>query len=128
MKLTDAEWQIMNALWDGHPATTRDVSARLPHEVEWAYTTVKTMLERLETKGAVAADKRGKTTYYEPILTRAKARRSAVGALIDRAFEGAVGPFLHCLMGDNRLSAKDREELARILAEQAGEREDDAES
>ena len=44
MKLTEPEWLIMNALWDGHPAKARDVAERLPNNVGWAYTTVKTML------------------------------------------------------------------------------------
>jgi BlaI family transcriptional regulator, penicillinase repressor len=128
MRLTDAEWQVMNALWQESPATTRDVLSRLPKDVSWAYTTVKTMLARLEAKAVVSASKRGKTTHYTPILTRAKARRSALASLIDRAFEGAMGPLIHCLVGDGKLTGKDREELARLLAEQTGESDDDSES
>ena len=125
MQLTDAEWQVMNALWQGHPATTRDISARLPDDVTWAYTTIKTMLARLQAKGVVSACKRGKTSHYEPLLTRAKARRCALVALIDRAFEGATGPLVHCLVEDSRLSGKDREELVQLLAEQTGGGDDD---
>ena len=53
MKLTEAEWQIMNALWKGWPATARQIADRLPEEVNWAYTTIKTMLTRLADKKAV---------------------------------------------------------------------------
>ena len=58
MKLTESEWQIMNALWQGHPATAREVAERLPNEVSWAYTTIKTMLTRLAAKNAVSEEKR----------------------------------------------------------------------
>ena len=47
MKLTEAEWQIMNALWQKHPATARNIMERLDRRVNWAYTTVKTLLTRL---------------------------------------------------------------------------------
>ena len=47
MRLTRSEWQIMNALWEHHPATAREVEERLPETVTWAYTTIKTMLTRL---------------------------------------------------------------------------------
>jgi len=86
------------------------------------------MLARLAAKGAVSASKRGKAVHYAPTLTRAKARRSALTALVDRAFEGAMGPLFHCLVGDGKLSTKDREELARLLAEQTGRSDDDSES
>ena len=44
MRLSESEWQIMNALWSRHPATAREVAEMLPEEVSWAYTTIKTML------------------------------------------------------------------------------------
>ena len=53
MKLTEAEWQIMKALWENFPATTRQIAERLPDEINWAYTTIKTMLTRLADKKVV---------------------------------------------------------------------------
>ena len=50
MKLTEAEWQIMNALWENFPATARQIADGLGDEVDWAYTTIKTMLTRLAEK------------------------------------------------------------------------------
>ena len=128
MKLTDAEWQIMNALWDGHPATTREISGRLPADVDWAYTTVKTMLTRLEGKGAVHADKQGKTTHYTPAVSRAKARGWALVDLANRAFDGAMGPLVHFLVGEGQLSDGEREELAQLLAEEDGRNGDEPQS
>ena len=73
MRLTDSEWQIMNALWQGHPATAREVADRLPEDVRWAYTTIKTMLSRLVTKQAVSERKQGNASIYEPLVTRERA-------------------------------------------------------
>lgn len=111
--LTDAEWKVMRCLWEESPATARDVATRL--DTGWAYTTVKTFLDRLVEKGAVRARKRGATLAYAPVLARAAARRAAVRALAAKAFDGAVGPMVHFLVG--RLSAKERAEVRRLLRE-----------
>ena len=118
MKLTDPEWQIMNALWQGHPATARDVADRLPDDVRWAYTTIKTMLTRLAAKQAVAEEKRGNVSVYEPLVSLTGARRSALSSLLDKAFDGAVEPMLHFLVRDKKLSERQRRELVRILEDE----------
>ncbi len=115
MKLTDAEWQIMNALWAKHPATARDISMRLPRKVGWAYTTIKTMLTRLVEKSVVSERKQANTSIYEPVLTLKKARCSALHRVVKQAFDGAFGPLMHFLVEEHNLSPKQRQELFRTL-------------
>ena len=115
MRLTEAEWLIMNALWQGHPARARDVAGRLPADVSWAYTTIKTLLTRLVEKKAVSERKQGNISVYEPLVSRQNARRSALRALANQAFDGAFGPLMHFLLEQERLTAKQRKELIRIL-------------
>ena len=117
MKLTEPEWIIMNVLWDRHPAKARGVVERLPASVNWAYTTVKTMLDRLVEKKAVKKSKQGKIAYYDPLLSRRQARRTALRSVLDQAFEGAFGPMMHFLAEDEDLSARDRKELSEILSQ-----------
>ncbi len=117
MKLTDAEWQIMNALWSGSPATARQIADRLPADVNWAYTTIKTMLSRLTDKKAVRETKQGNVALYEPLLTRPQARRSALKSLANQAFDGAFGPLMHFLVEDQELSDKQKEDILRLLQE-----------
>ena len=116
MKLTEPEWIIMNALWDKHPAKARDVVERLPSSVSWAYTTVKTMLDRLVEKKAVSKSKRGNTGLYEPLLSRQHARRTALRMVLNRAFDGAFGPMMYFLVEDENMSAGERKELIKILS------------
>lgn len=115
MRLTEAEWQIMNALWEDHPATARQISGRLPTGVKWAYTTIKTMLTRLAEKKAVSEAKKGNTSYYEPLISRNKARRSALRSLVNQAFDGTFGPLMHFLVEQETLSEKQRAELIEVL-------------
>lgn len=123
MKLTEAEWQIMNALWAGTPATARQIADRLGNDVNWAYTTIKTMLTRLADKKAVKEGKNGNVSVYEPILTRQKARRSALKGLANQAFDGAFGPLMHFLLEDQKLSDTQKQELLKMLEQTEGGRE-----
>ena len=118
MRLTEAEWKIMNAVWQRHPASARDIMEALEGQAKWAYTTIKTMLSRLEDKGALKSRLRANTSLYSPILTRRVARRSSVRALLDTAFEGAFGPMMHFLVSNEELPEKDRAELIRLLKEE----------
>lgn len=124
MKLSQTEWQIMNALWQSYPATARELMEKLPKEVNWAYTTVKTMLARLVVKKAVRDSKRGNTSVYEPLISQKKARRSAFTTFLNQSFDGAVEPMLHFMVKDKKLSPKDRQKLMEILkAEEKKEKE-----
>jgi BlaI family penicillinase repressor len=115
MRLTDAEWQIMNALWKQYPATAREIAENLAGETQWAYTTIKTLLARLAAKNAVSETKRGNTSVYEPLVSLKKARRTALKAFLNQAFGGTVEPLLNFLAEENKLTDKQRKELARIL-------------
>jgi predicted transcriptional regulator len=119
MKLSESEWQIMNALWARHPATAREVAEHLPDDVSWAYTTIKTMLSRLAAKGAVGETKRGNTSVYEPLVTRDSARRTALGRLLDSAFDGGVRPLLGFLAEERQLSSEQKRELLRMLEDES---------
>ena len=116
MKLTEPEWLIMNALWEKHPVKARDVVERLPSTVNWAYTTVKTMLDRLAEKKAVGKSKHGNIGLYEPLVSRRQARRTAMRIMLDQAFDGAFGPMMHFLVEDEKLSADQRKEFIKILS------------
>jgi BlaI family transcriptional regulator, penicillinase repressor len=115
MKLTDAEWQIMKALWEGWPASARDIAQRLPADVNWAYTTIKTMLSRLAEKKAVKETKSGNVGLYEPLLTRQNAQRNALKSLVNQAFDGAFGPLMHFLVAEQKLTDRQKEDLVKML-------------
>jgi BlaI family penicillinase repressor len=115
MKLTETEWQIMNVLWERYPTTARGIAERLPAEVEWAYTTIKTLLARLVEKGAVKENKKGNTSLYEPLISKQIARRSALKTLVNQAFDGAFGPLMHFLVEDQKLTESQKKELLNAI-------------
>jgi len=113
---SDAEWKVLNALWRGHPANARELLTRVRRE-GWAYTTLKTMLSRMQEKGFVRVQMRGQTSWYEPALERHAAQRNAVRRLVERVFEGAAGPLLAHLAEAERMSAAERKKLESWIAE-----------
>ena len=115
MRLTGAEWQLMNALWQDFPATAREIAERLSPETKWAYSTIRTMLSRLVGKGAIAEHKRSNLSFYEPKITKRKARMAALGSLVDEAFDGAFGSLMHFLLEEEALTSTQRRKLMERL-------------
>jgi BlaI family penicillinase repressor len=118
MRLSEAEWQIMKALWRCQPATVRDLIEHLPPGVDWAYTTVKTMLTRLEGKKAVSERKTKNVSVYEALVSPQTARGSAWSHFLNQAFDGAMEPLLHFLVRERKLTKKQRRQLAQLLEEE----------
>jgi BlaI family penicillinase repressor len=118
MGLTEAEWQIMNALWKNYPASVRDVIGNLEEDRDWAYTTVKTMLDRLVKKGVLKVKKERNVSMYEPTESQRKTRQAAIKSFVNQAFDGAIGTLMHHLVAEEELTKKEREELVRILKEE----------
>ena len=115
MKLSEAEWQIMNALWGKYPATAKEIMERVYHDNKWAYTTVKTMLSRLVNKEAVIEKKIGNTSIYNPLLSKEKAQKSALKIFFNRILDGTVEPLMHFLTDEKSISKKEREKIIQLL-------------
>lgn len=124
MNLTEAEWKVMKAVWQRIPASARDVLEVTEPETSWAYSTVKTILDRLVEKGALKSRLRANTLLYEPVLSREQARRSAIRSLAEKAFDGAIGPLMQFMLAEEELTDRDRRALLRLLEEEEREEED----
>ena len=92
-------------------------SAERSPETGWAHTTVKTLLSRLLTKGAVDEHKEGRTSVYAPLISRAQARRIALHSLVNRAFGGTFGTLVQHMVGEEDLAEGEREKVLSMLAE-----------
>lgn len=113
--LTDAESRLMHVLWEKGSATVADVVAALPKKPATAYTTVQTLLKILEDKGYVAHDKAGRAFVYRPLIDRQHARRSAIGQLVRRFFEGSPELLVLNVLEHERLDPAVLRELKRRL-------------
>jgi BlaI family transcriptional regulator, penicillinase repressor len=115
MGMTESEWKIMNAVWQRHPASARDVLQSLDESTSWAYSTVKTFLKRLADKGFLTVSRNANVNLYEPTLSREEAQRSEVHLLVERAFDGTMGPLVNLLVSESDLPEKQRRTLQEMI-------------
>lgn len=117
--ITDAEWDIMKVLWHLGQAGAQEVTAALAIERNWRPQTVKTLLNRLVKKGAVAYVEEGRRFIYRPRLSRDEVIKAESRSFLSRVFDGAVTPALVHFLKLGRLTPKDIEELKKTLDREA---------
>lgn len=116
MSISDAEAAVMQVLWDGAPRTAEEVVAALA-QTDWAEPTIKTLLNRLLNKGAIAAQKDGRKYLYTPLLQREQWVQQQSEGLLQRLFGGRVAPLVAHFSERGKLSASDIAELKKLIKE-----------
>ena len=114
-ELTKLEWVLMDALWEAGLATAVDLQRTLEKSQGWAYSTVKTMLDRLVDMGHVKARRVGNVYEYSPKSKRPTVVARAVDEMTERLFDGSVAPFIECLIQRGKLTPAQIAELQRML-------------
>src|SRR3954471_14084853 len=92
-RLGDLQLRIMKVLWDGEEATVSqvlEVLEALPNASDLAYTTIATMLRKMEARGLVAHRVEGRSFIYRANVAEAVVSRSMADHLVDRLFEGSL--------------------------------------
>jgi BlaI family penicillinase repressor len=115
MPISEAESVVMDVLWREHPLSAEEVVAALAGSSEWQEPTVKTLLNRLLKKRAIAAERDGRRYLYRPLLKREDYVHAQSKSLLDRLFEGRVAPLVAHFSERRKLSRKDIEELKRLI-------------
>jgi len=122
MVISDAESVVMQVLWNEHPLSSEEVVAALADRSDWREPTVKSLLNRLLTKGAIAAERDGRRYLYRPLLKRADYIHAQSKGLLDRLFGGRVAPLVAHFSEHHKLSKKDLADLKRLIEELDNER------
>ncbi|KAA5539468.1 BlaI/MecI/CopY family transcriptional regulator [Roseiconus nitratireducens] len=115
MQLSDAEWIVMNLIWDSQPTEASEVIAALGSENGWSGATVKTMLHRLVKKGALHTESVGKKYRYTAAVRRSDCVRRASRSFLERVFGGDAAPALLHLVRTSKLSDSELAELRELL-------------
>ncbi len=116
--LTRFELQIMRVLWDLGRASVREIQEQLPDKRRPAYTTVQTIVRRLEEKGGVRRLRKiGNALIFEPAITRKAVHGRLLTELL-QLFGGSARPLMAHLAEMGKLSLEDVRELETMLTEQ----------
>jgi len=112
-RLTKLELRIMDALWTRGPSSVREIQEALPEKDRPAYTTVQTMVYRLEAKKAVRRVKKvGNALIFEPSISRTTAQRRLIDDLLSLF---GTQPVVAHLIDTGKLTLKDVQEAERAL-------------
>jgi BlaI family penicillinase repressor len=116
VKLTKLELEIMGAVWALESASVREIQEQLPERKRPAYTTVQTIIYRLEEKGAVRRVKKvGNAHIFEAVVTRKAAHSRLIDELLS-VFGGSPSSLMAQLVETGRLTLEDVRDLEGTLA------------
>jgi len=116
IRLTKFEMEVMGPLWELGRASVREIQELLPEKKRPAYTTVQTIVRRMEEKGAVRRVKKiGNAFIFEPLVTRQAAHSRLITELLE-VFGGSARPLMSHLAETGKLSLEDLKELEEAMA------------
>ncbi len=111
-----AELEVLKVLWDHGANNVRGVMDLLHNQGRAvAYTTVQTMLNRLEQKGFVKSDRSGTAFVYQACITRERISRSRLQKLVDQLYDGAAGALALELLRTQRLNSQEIDQLHELI-------------
>jgi predicted transcriptional regulator len=113
--ISEAESIVMQALWANGEATAEDIVAHVAAPNDWQEATVKTLINRLLTKGAISAEKDGRRYRYRPLLRQDDWVTEESSSLIGRLFGGRVSPLVAHFSAQGKLSRSDIDEIRRLI-------------
>lgn len=114
--VTQSEWHIMELLWES-PQTLMELVNVLSEQQGWAKSTVTTMVRRMDSKGMIRYDTRGRTKIFAPAVSREEAVLRETDSLLRKAYHGSLGILVSAMVHRNELSQADIDELYAILRE-----------
>lgn len=117
MRISAAESQVMQALWAEAPRTTEEIVAAVGPANDWAEGTVRTLINRLLNKKAIAGARDGGRYLYRPLLEREQYLLSESRGLVDRLFDGEVTPLVAHFARHRALTPEDVKKLKALIEE-----------
>lgn len=114
MKLTEAEWDVLNILWSDTSFTLGEITTALKSVKGWNKNTVYTYLTRMGNKGLVAID-RSQSKPYSAAVSREFCAKKERNELLDKVYGGAAGDLIAAFLKESAISQDERNRLKKML-------------
>ena len=114
--ISQSELQVLKILWQQSPLTANQVVEQLADASQWHEKTVKTLLNRLISKGAVQFEKQGRAYLYIPVLQQQDYQAKESESFIQRVFAGRIAPLVAGFAASQALQPEDIDELKQLIA------------
>ena len=115
IKLSEAEWKVMNFLWEEAPRTIMQITNHFKETTGWTKHTVMTFLRRMEEKGAVHYEEGERAKLFYPDIEKTEAAFQETEEFLDKVFNGRLGLMLNTMVERKSLSGEEITELYEIL-------------
>lgn len=114
-ELTEAEWEIMQVVWEKEPCAAGTVQEALTATRDWCYATVKLTMDRMVAKGFLQIERIRNLQLFHSCISEVEARRGELRKMLARAFGGVLKPMLKFLIEHEGLSKEDAAELREFV-------------
>jgi predicted transcriptional regulator len=115
-RLGDVQLRLMQVLWQRGEATVGEVHKELAAERDLAYTTVATMLRKMEARGLVRHRVEERSFVYRAVIGADAVSRGMADHLLDRLFEGSLADMVQHLLSHREISREELSKLERLIA------------
>ena len=115
VEMTEAEWEIMRIVWDQEPCAAGSVQEALAKCKDWAYSTVKTTMDRMVDKGFLQITRIRNLQLFQSCMSQSEARRAEFQKMLKRAFDGALTPLMEFLIEHEGISDEEAAQLRRLV-------------
>ena len=115
--LSDAEWEIMNCLWNKPNQKISEIFIALSEKKVWDKHTVITLLNRMEKKGAVSFERNGRAKEYYPLISQKETVKQETEQFFERVCQGSLRLMVNSFLSSKAVKKEDLDELYRMLDE-----------
>ena len=115
-KIPDAEFELMQIIWSfDKPVTRVEITDKMDSDKEIVPSTILTLLSRLEKRGFVSVEKKGKINYYTPLVSKELYLKETSKNILERMFEGSLANFITALYSGKEMTESDIKELEKFI-------------
>lgn len=115
--ISEAEWEVMNVLWEKEPLTANEVIFSLQEKMDWKPKTIRTLLDRLVKKKVVGVNQNQKLYTFFPLYSQGECQKAEAQTFLKRIYGGTMKSMLVQFIEEEELTEEDMNELRSILNE-----------
>lgn len=118
-QISEAEFEVMKIVWKYAPISTNEITDKLLQTTSWSPKTIRTLIKRLVTKGALTYEKQSRVFVYTPLVQENEYINQKSSSFLARFYDGNLTNMVSAYIEDDKLSQTEIEQLRSILSRRA---------
>lgn len=122
VQCTEAEWRILEVLWEHAPRPMSEITKALEPSTGWTRHTVITLLKRMQEKGTITVDESGPVKLYSPLVSQEQASSDQTRKLLSHVFHGKASLLINHLVDSGEISLDEMQSLLDMMKREDSEK------